>query len=241
MKNLRYLLFQIRDVDDPMREQEVATFIEALDCSPEQLKTFDLLAGVPDKALLDEFDVILIGGSGNYSAAGESAWLDRTLEGLRQLHALRKPTFASCWGFQAFARAAGGRCIHDPKHAELGTIELQLTEAGRSDPIFGELTSPFYGQAGHEDHVVELPPNAILLASSERVTNQAFKFADAPIYCTQFHPELDCKALVGRLVAYPQYVERIAGMKVDEFVDQCRDTPATRNLLKKFSAIAAST
>lgn len=241
MRELRYLLLQIRDDDDPMRQREVGCFERALDCPPQNLSTFDLLAGVPEEALLADFDAVLIGGSGNYSAAGESPWLEQTLGGLRKLLALRKPTFASCWGFQAFARAAGGRCIHDPQHAELGTIELKLTEAGQNDPLFGTLTSPFFGQAGHEDHVVQLPPNAILLASSSKVTNQAFKFADAPIYCTQFHPELDREALVERLVAYPQYVQRIAGMEVEDFIGQCRDTPATRELMKKFAAMVAST
>ena len=32
---------------------------------------------------------------------------------------------------------------------------------------------------------------AVLLATSERSENQAFHFPGVPIYCTQFHPELD--------------------------------------------------
>ena len=239
MKDLRYLLLQIRDRDDPMREQEVGCFVRAIGCQPEDIATFDLLSGVPQDRLLNEVDAVLLGGSGNYSAAGEGDWLEQALTSLRRILQVRKPTFASCWGFQAFARAAGGRCIHDPAHAELGTIPLRLTEAGRSDPLFGELPTPFYGQAGHEDHVVELPPGAVLLASSAEVTNQAFKFAEAPIYCTQFHPELDHQALIERIVTYPQYVERIAGMTVEEFSGQCRDTPETRQLLKRFAAMLA--
>ena len=232
MNSLRYLLLQIRDHDDPIREQEIGCFQRALDCEPAQLETLDLLALSPDESVYDTFDAVFIGGSGNYSAAGESEWLDRTLASLRVLLEMRKPTFASCWGFQAFARAAGGRCINDPQHAELGTIELELTDAGASDPLFGSLPRTFVGQAGHEDHVVELPPGAVLLASSRTVANQAFRFADAPIYCTQFHPELDKTALVGRLENYPQYVERIAGTTVADFVGtlpRCtRDESAAR-------------
>lgn len=239
MKELRYLLIQIRTPDDPMRQQEVGCFARAIECDPSAIATFDLLTGVPDDRQLDEVDALLIGGSGDYSAAGENAWLDRTLKGLRRIIDLGKPTFASCWGFQAFARAAGGRCIHDPAHAELGTIELRLTEEGCSDPLFGTLPNPFHGQAGHEDHVVELPPGAVLLASSDSVANQAFKFADAPIYCTQFHPELDRTAFLQRVTTYPRYVERIAGTTVTEFAKQCRDTPRTRQLLKRFAAMIA--
>jgi GMP synthase (glutamine-hydrolysing) len=239
MKKLRYLLIQIRTPDDPMRQQEVGCFARAIECDPAAITTFDLLSGVPDDRQLSQVDALLVGGSGDYSAAGENAWLERTLEGLRRIIDLGKPTFASCWGFQAFARAAGGRCIHDPAHAELGTLEFRLTNEGRSDPLFGTLPTPFYGQAGHEDHVVELPPGAVLLASSQTVANQAFKFADAPIYCTQFHPELDRAALLQRVEAYPRYVERIAGTTVEEFAAQCRDTPETQRLLKRFAAMIA--
>jgi GMP synthase (glutamine-hydrolysing) len=240
MKKLRYLLIQIRAPDDPMRQQEVDCFARSIECDPAAITTFDLLAGVPDQQQLSQIDALLVGGSGDYSAAGESPWLERTMAGLRRIVEFGKPTFASCWGFQAFARAAGGRCIHDPAHAELGTIELRLSDQGRNDPLFGTLPTPFFAQAGHEDHVVELPPGAVLLASSPTVTNQAFKFADAPIYCTQFHPELDRSALLERLETYPQYVEKIAGTTLADFAEQCRDTPETQQLLKRFAEMVVA-
>ena len=230
----RFLLLQIREADDPIRAQEVGCFCRAIGCDRQYLETFDLLAAAPDESDFSRGDIVLIGGSGDYSAAVDSPWLDRTLASLRVLLELRKPTFASCWGFQAFARAAGGRCIHDPAHAELGTIELELTAGGDSDPLFGNLPARFSAQAGHEDHVVDLPPGATLLASSAQVTNQAFKFDDAPIYCTQFHPELDRTALIERLENYPRYVEQIAGMTVPEFVSQCQETRESNALLRQF-------
>ena len=140
-------------------------------------------------------------------------------------------------GFQAIARACGGRCIHDPAHAELGTISFRLTEAGRNDPLFGTLPQDFLAQAGHEDHVVELPPGAVLLASSNVVTNQAFRIGDAPVYCTQFHPELDLESLVGRVERYPRYVESIDGRPIEEFIASCRETPDTQMLLRRFRAM----
>lgn len=239
MENLRFLLLQIRDPDDLMRPQEVGCFARAIGCQLQAITPFDLLKGFPDQETLESYDAVLIGGSGQYSAAEENAWLDDTLAGFRRLVAMRKHTFASCWGFQAIARAMGGRCIHDPAHAELGTIEFHLTKAGQRDPLFGELNNPFLGQAGHQDHVVELPPGAILLACSARVANQAFKFADAPIYCTQFHPELDLDSFLGRVETYPQYVEHIAGVAVEEFCHTCRDTPETRELLRRFAQAVA--
>lgn len=235
MAEPRYLLLQIRSEKDPIRSQEVGCFAKALNCGVKQIDTLDLLTQRLSIDRLETANAVLIGGSGDYSAAGESSWLQNVLADLRLLCESRKPTFASCWGFQAIARALGGRCIHDPAHAELGTIELQLTDAGKDDPLFQFLEDPFLGLAGHEDHVVQLPPSAVLLASSEQVANQAFKLQDAPIYGTQFHPELELATFLDRVAAYPQYVEKIAGTSMAELAQRCQDTPQSRGLLSRFA------
>lgn len=234
---MRFLLLQIRNENDPIIAQEVNCFATALECDVANVVPFDLLSAVPSRSVLDEFDAVLVGGSGDYSAVGQSDWLEGVLDSLREITAIKKPMFASCWGFQALARALGGRCIHDPQHAELGTVELTLTDAGRNDPLFGELPSPFLGQAGHEDCVVALPNSAVWLASSERTAHQAFKVKDAPIYCTQFHPELDLESLLTRIEAYPQYVERIAGIPFKEFCVRCKETPEANGLLRRFKEV----
>jgi GMP synthase (glutamine-hydrolysing) len=92
----------------------------------------------------------------------------------------------------------------------------------------------FSAQSGHEDHVVALPPDAVLLSSSARVPEQAFRFAGKPIYCTQFHPELDRTAMLERVVAYPEYVARIARIPYDRFVQSVRETPEANQLLERF-------
>jgi GMP synthase (glutamine-hydrolysing) len=132
------------------------------------------------------------------------------------------------------ARALGGCCVNDLPNAEVGTIALTLTEAGYNDPLFGELPPVFAAQAGHEDRVIELPRDAVLLASSPRVAEQAFRFVGRPIYCTQFHPELDRATMLERLVAYPEYVARIARVSYDDFIQNLRETPDANSLLRRF-------
>jgi GMP synthase (glutamine-hydrolysing) len=153
---------------------------------------------------------------------------------LRLVFEARQPTFASCWGFQALARALGGRVVKDLSHAEVGTHELCLTAEGLADPVFGPLGRRFEAQMGHEDRVVELPPGAVRLAFSQLVENQAYRFDDRPVYCTQFHPELNCHDLLLRVKTYPEYVERIAGLPPERFHELLRDTPGTEALLKRF-------
>lgn len=234
LQQLRYLLLQVRNSDDPMKQQEVNCFARSLDVDPSQIAVFDLLGGPLTEVDLVSHDVVFIGGSGHYSAAGEGRWLEIALESLRVVHDLRKPTFASCWGFQAMARAMGGRVVHDLNRAEIGVHHVSLTAAGQADPIFGPAGDILQGLMGHEDTVVELPPGTELLASTDRVENQAYRFLDRPIYCTQFHPELDRESFLGRLNTYPEYVEKIAGLSLDEFRHSIHDTPETMALLKRF-------
>ena len=150
---MRFLLLQSRDPDDPMREHEVDCFATGFECPQTAIEVFDLLSGRPEQAILDRADVVLLGGSGDYSVAKGGPWLDDALETMRSLHQQAKPTFASCWGFQAMARAMGGRVVTDPARAEVGTYELELTQEGERDPVFGSLGSSFLAQVGHMDIV----------------------------------------------------------------------------------------
>jgi GMP synthase (glutamine-hydrolysing) len=232
---------QTRNPGDPMAAQEVRCFARALDCEISAIEVFDLLGSAPTTEKLQSADMVLLGGSGHYSVASEpggsrprSEWLDRTFDCMREIHRISKPTFASCWGFQAMARAMGGQCINDLPNAEIGTIELQLTDAGRTDPVFGILPPVFDGHAGHEDHVIQLPRDTVLLASSSRVKEQAFRFVGRPIYCTQFHPELDRAAMLERVIAYPEYVARIARISYDDFIHSVHETREANGLLQSF-------
>lgn len=217
-----------------MCQQEVECFARALECRADQISVFDLISGVPTVAELDAVDVVLLGGSGDFSVAEGGPWLPAALEAMQELYELGKPTFASCWGFQAMAKALGGEVITDKHRAELGTVEVHLSDFGLSDPLFSPLGERFLAPMGHQDVVVRLPPEAILLASSEKVENQAFRLSAKPIYCTQFHPELNRRALLQRVEAYPWYVESITGETIEAFAESCQETPKTSQLLRRF-------
>ncbi|HMO15026.1 MAG TPA: hypothetical protein PKA76_17715 [Pirellulaceae bacterium] len=98
---IQFLLLQIRDADDPMLVQELDTFCASLGCERDNFFAANILLQNPQPSQIRAADVVIIGGSGDYSAAVESPWLDRVCELLRDLHAMQKPLFGSCWGFQA--------------------------------------------------------------------------------------------------------------------------------------------
>ena len=66
--------------------------------------------------------------------------------------------------------------------------------------------------------------------------NQAYRFEDAPIYCTQFHPELAAEDLLLRLRKYPHYVRRLTGLPIEEFARGLRDAAPSEGLLRRFVA-----
>lgn len=235
-ERLRFTLFQIRRAGDPMRLHELDCFARSLGVVRDGIRTFDLLQERFDVSTVATTDVFLFGGAGDFSVAegSEGPWLEPVLGVLREVHAFGKPTFASCWGFQAMARALGGRVVHDPERAEVGTHRLFLTEAGRRDPLFAGLGASFRAQMGHQDHVVDLPPRTTLLASSERVRHQAYRFDDAPIYCTQFHPELDDQDIRKRFSTYPHYLDDLPGVSREHYERTLVRTPETEALLARF-------
>ena len=232
--SLRFLLLQVRNGDDPMRHHEVQCFSRSFGFPTDSIEVFDLLSGAPSTRALAGVDIVLLGGSGDYSVARGGPWLPAALDAMVTLYETKKPTFASCWGFQAMARALGGEVVTDHARAEVGTIWLELTPAGEADPVFGPLGKRFQVQIGHEDIVTALPPQATLLASSDRVENEAFRLEGAPIYATQFHPEIDRRGLIDRLKAYPSYMLLAGAATVEDLEAITPETPHTSGILTRF-------
>ena len=217
-----------------MSGHEIECFERCFDLASGQVEIFDLLSGAPSASQIDAVDVVLLGGSGDYSVARGGPWLGAALDAMVGLYESSKPTFASCWGFQAMARAMGGEVVTDRSRAEVGVTWMELTDAGAKDPVFGPLGRRFQGLSGHEDHVVSLPDGATLLASSARSANQAFHFPGKPIYCTQFHPELDKAGLVSRIAMYPSYLPLAGASTLDELDEKTPELPQTEDLLRRF-------
>src|SRR4051812_21119806 len=100
-QRLRYLLLQTRKDEDPMASQEVRCLARSLDCDTSAIAVISLLKEAPSAVGLMQADMILLGGSGEYSAAIEpnvnsppAEWLVRALDCLREIHELSRPTFA---------------------------------------------------------------------------------------------------------------------------------------------------
>jgi GMP synthase (glutamine-hydrolysing) len=123
------------------------------------------------------------------SVVDDDPRVDDLLGWIRTVVERQKPLLGVCYGHQAIAAALNGRVEVHPGGWELGTVEVELTDKGREDPLFAGCPDRFWVQATHEDHVAELPPGGVSLASNDHTTVQALAVGEG---CrgVQFHPEV---------------------------------------------------
>lgn len=233
LRALRLIVLQIRD-DRRVEEQEKRCFVELSGLDEDQFDWWNLVDR-PQVTFrdLDGYDAVVIGGAGAHSVTETypfSAPLARSVE---RLAAERRPLFGSCWGHQFVAQALGGEVVTDLERKELGTFDVELTEAGRSDPWLEGMPARFGVQLGHHDRVTRLPRNAVELAYSDLCPNQAFRLADAPVYGAQFHVELDKQRMIDRATVYrDEYLSDPGAL--DRLVAALEPTPEASTLFGRF-------
>ena len=236
---LRVRLLQIRDRPEVIAEEQ-ASFRARTGLADEQLVATNALREPLPLSLLDDVDAVMIGGAGAYSVTETFGWTQGLIDLCHGCAERDVPLFGSCWGHQFIARAFGGTVINDSARTEMGTHDVRLTAAGRSDVLFGTLPDAFGTQMGHHDRVSELPPGAVELAKNDVNPFQAFRMRDAPIYGTQFHTELDMETERGRLVTYRPYYPEMQDQAVyDAVMAALRPTPDADDLLRRFLLLFA--
>ncbi len=198
----RVLLLQVRD-EPKAEEQERLCFLEAAGLRPERLTCHNLV-NEPQLAWswARGFDVVMVGGAGAHTVTASYPFSEALRETLLRLVDERRPLFASCYGHHALVDALGGLVVTDHATGEVGTFGVELTEAGRRDPLFAGLPSRFAVQLGHHDRVDRLPEGLVELAASERCPCQALRAPGRPIYSTQFHSEMTMIHMQARLIWY---------------------------------------
>lgn len=132
---------------------------------------------------IQSFDGVIISGSQSSVYDDHRPWIQELSRWVEGAIADGLPILGVCWGHQLLAQILGGT-------VRGGSYELGYVEVDQhvDDPIWDGLPDPFTVFATHSDHVVELPPDAQLLASNETGV-QAFRHEQ--VYTVQFHPEYD--------------------------------------------------
>lgn len=201
-----FLLLATR-TDELIADAEYAAFLRLGGLRPDQLRRIRLEREPMPAVDLDHYSGIFVGGSPfNASDPAESkSAVQRRVETemallLDAVIERDFPFFGACYGVGTLGVHQGG--VIDRQFGELvAAVEVELTDAGRADPLFAELPDRFHAFVGHKEACSTLPPSAALLATAANCPVQAFRVG-RNAYATQFHPELELEDLIVRMRAY---------------------------------------
>lgn len=203
----------------------------------------------PEVVLADDLPATLDGYAGLVMLGGglmpdddeRAPWLARERTLAEQAIDRDLPTLGICLGGQILAHVAGGAVRAKTGPKERGATLITPTTAGTTDAVLSALGEGAPMIENHEDMITELPPSAVLLASSAAVANQAFRLGEH-VRGVQFHPEVSADDLLGweEPVAPSAADVPLAQIVADARAVDERNTAAARALVAAFAADVAA-
>ena len=148
---------------------------------------WELPTGAEPPADPGGYDAVLtFGGAANADQEPKHPWLREEKALLADLLDRGVPLLGVCLGSQLVAEAAGAPARRAPR-PEIGWLDVELTDEGRSDPLLAPLAPSFTAFQWH-GYESPLPPGAVALATSP-VCLQAFRVGERA-WGIQFHAEV---------------------------------------------------
>jgi GMP synthase (glutamine-hydrolysing) len=185
---------------------------------------------------LASYDGMVLTGSPR-SLVRPEPWMDEAAATVRQAAAAGVPVLGVCFGHQLIGHAWGGSVRENPNGWEVGTVEVELTDEGRRDPLFHGLAARVRVNQSHQDEVAELG-DARRLASGAHTPNQAIAVGEH-VRGVQFHPEMDA-LVVRRIIEHRRTLlsadaeRRGRCERVDDMLARTVDTPDSEQVLRNF-------
>jgi GMP synthase (glutamine-hydrolysing) len=152
-----------------------------------ELQEWPIAEGGPPPDAMGNFQAVMVfGGAVNADQETAHPWLSNERQVLAALLARGMPLLGVCLGAQMLAEAAGARARRAAA-PEIGWVQVQVSDAGTTDPLIGPLAP---GVRAFEWHSYEfpLPDGAVALARSSTCL-QAFRLGETA-WGIQFHAEV---------------------------------------------------
>jgi GMP synthase-like glutamine amidotransferase len=141
----------------------------------------------PPPDVRDVDALMIFGGSMHVDQNDEHRWMDPEKRFIRDALERGTPILGVCLGSQLLAEAAGAK-PQRMSEPEIGWYDIEITEAGASDPVVGPL-APSVELFEWHHYAAPLPPGAVELARTPACV-QAFRIDGKPAWGLQFHAEV---------------------------------------------------
>ena len=196
-----------------------------------EVRHVDVIGGESLPADASGYAGVLITGSGAM-VTERADWSERSAEWLREAAHAGVPMFGICYGHQLLAHALGGEVDYNPQGREMGTVALQLHADAAADPLFAGLPERIEAQATHRQSVLKLPPQATVLARSDKDAHQAFRWGES-VWGVQFHPEFST-AMMRHYIPARREALGSEGTCHRTLLESVRPAPQARQVLRRF-------
>lgn len=151
---------------------------------------------------IESFDfLIVMGGPQSPRDVEKYPYLADEIRFTQQAIEHNKIVLGFCLGAQIIAESLGATTDYST-HKEVGCFPIELTRAGREDPIFSQFLSPLDVMHWHND-MPGIPKEGVLLATSSGCPRQAFRYGDR-VYGLQFHPEMTNESIHAMVLNCPE-------------------------------------
>ena len=140
-------------------------------------------------------DAVMISGSPR-DAFADDEWTHGLMAKVARLLEKKKPVLGICYGHQILGRVKGGKVERCKEGWELGETQVKVTPEGSASPLLEGLPKEMNVMQSHQDCVLNVPGQGVLLASSPHTRVQAARWAEQ-VYGVQFHPEFTGEVLRG--------------------------------------------
>ena len=194
----------------------------------------------------DGYDALwVMGGPMDVWQEEAHPWLVAEKRAIREWVAAGRPFLGVCLGHQLLASAMGGR-VGPGAAPEVGIMPVELTGAGRADPLFRGLPETKTCLQWHGAAVLEPPPGTQVLARSPVCPVQAMRVGDCA-YGLQYHVEAT-KDTVAEWGCVPEYESALEAVQGKGALARFRDETArhlavlnvsARTLYDNFAGIVA--
>jgi len=206
MQLRKLLVFQHIDCEHP------GIFRDMLDEAGIQWDVVSLDSGDRVPAL-DDYDALwVMGGPMDVWDEADCPWLVPEKAAIKRwVLDLKRPYLGFCLGHQLLADALDGHCVRQDL-PEIGILDVRLTSAGLSDPLFADIEPNIKCLQWHSVQVASPPTGAVVLASSAVCDCQAMRVG-RNAYGIQFHVELQESTISdwGEVPAYAQALDSTLG------------------------------